>query len=101
MTPSSRRALHHDIDQSPWYVDHLARLAAGEGLGDLGLGQDAFSRVGFREIDREQQAVAHLAVDLDHDFDGIVLGQRRVVLRPRLMVDGVGIPRRSHSSSAT
>jgi hypothetical protein len=33
----TQRALPHDIDQSPWYGDHLARFAAGEGLGDLGL----------------------------------------------------------------
>ena len=36
MTHGAQRALHHNIDQSPWYVDHLARFAAGEGLGDLG-----------------------------------------------------------------
>ena len=79
LVPRDSLALDHDVDQPPWYVDHLARLAAGDRLGDLGLGQDACWRFGFGQIDRQQQAVAHLAVDLDHDFDRVVLGQRRVV----------------------
>src|SRR5258708_23708922 len=86
------RPSENDREDLAGDVDDLARLLAVEELTDARPPEHHLSDVVLVDPDGQHQAIAHLAVDLNHELKFLGGAQSPVRFRPSLHVYGVLVP---------
>src|SRR5207245_8729535 len=78
----ARSLRHHHVDQFVWDYHALHHARPAQQLLDLGIGKGALGQFLFGEARIHANFAAHAPIDLDHDFDLLLFGELRRILRP-------------------
>ena len=100
LPPANHASLYNNVDQLIRNHNHLHHLLTIQQRLNLQIPQRSFFQRLFRSSESNKHPPTHLAINLNHNLSFILLRERRIINRPRMLKQRSRRPCSSHSSSA-